>query len=52
MKKKHSWTTPSGTVYRVFEIHEKNAYDESGNLPVFVEPKEEEKKQKKRNSIN
>lgn len=52
MKKKHSWTTPSGTVYRVFEIHEKNAYDESGNLPVIVERKEEDNKQKKRNSIN
>ena len=52
MKKKISWKTPCGTVYRVFEIHEKNAYDESGNLPVFVEPKEEEKRQKKRNLIN
>jgi hypothetical protein len=52
MKKTHKWTTPSGTVHRVFEIHENNARDESGQLPVFVTPTEDDKKQKKRNSIN
>ena len=52
MKTTHKWTTLSGTVHRVFEVHEKNARDESGYLPVFITPTEHETKQRKRNSVN
>ena len=41
------WTTPSGTVYRVFEMHAKNELNESGEKPVFVVPTTDDKKKKK-----
>ena len=33
----HVWRTQSGTVFRVFETHELNELDASGQKPVFSE---------------
>ena len=38
MKSTQKYTTKSGTIYRVFEIHEKMEYNESGEKPIFKVP--------------
>ena len=49
MKAKKNYTTESGTVFRVFEIHERMEYNESGEKPVFKDPETNvEKKERKR----
>ena len=50
LRKKYNFNSPHGSVYRIFEIHEKNGKYESGYSPVFVKPEIDEKKKKK--SIN
>lgn len=40
---KKTFQTPSGTVYRVFEMNEQMEKDESGNKPIFVEPDKNKK---------
>lgn len=41
-----------GYVDTIFEIHENNSKDESGQLPIIVKIEAEEKKEKKRRIIN
>ena len=41
------WTTPSGTVYRVFEMYEESEKNESGLKPIFITPDVEDKKKKR-----
>lgn len=48
LKKKAKYSTPSGTVYRVFEVCERAGKDESGFEPVFVKPEVVEKIKKNR----
>jgi hypothetical protein len=50
LRKKYDFNSPPGSVYRIFEINEKNGKDESGYSPVFISPEIVEKKKKK--SIN
>ena len=50
LRKKNVFKSPPGSVYRIFEIHEKNGKDESGYSPIIVKPEIDEKK--KRKSIN
>lgn len=40
MKSVKTYSTPRGTVFRIFEIMENAQFDESGNKPVY-KPKEE-----------
>jgi hypothetical protein len=40
------WTTPPGTVYRVFEVYERGMFHADGSAPVFVQPDMPEKKKK------
>ena len=46
LKSKHSYNTPSGTVFRVFEIYKESQKNANGDLPIFIKPKIEEKKSK------
>lgn len=46
---KNTYTTPPSTIYRIFEIHEKAQYNESGEKPVFVKPVEIEGKKRQKN---
>ena len=41
---KKQFTTEPGTIYRIFEINESYARNESGELPVYVKKEEEPKK--------
>ena len=47
-KTKPKYSTPPGTVYRVFEVCERLGKDESGFEPVFVKPEVVEKIKKNR----
>ena len=47
IKNKKSFNTPSGSVYRVFEIHERDGKQMDGRPYVFIKPEVEEKKIKK-----
>ena len=40
------WNTEKSTVYRIFEIHESNEKNESGEIPVCIKPEVEDKKKK------
>ena len=46
MPKKIAYTTPPGTIYRIFEIYEKAELNELGEKPVFIKPENPEKKKK------
>ena len=51
MTKKYVYTTPASTVFRIFEIYERMAYNESGEKVVWtkpVPPDPNEKKQRTR----
>ena len=50
IKNKKSFNSPSGTVFRVFEIYERDGNQLDGRPYVFIKPEVEEKKIKK--SIN
>ena len=42
--KKIEYTTQSGTANRVFELHMMYCKNESGEVPIFIKPIENEKK--------
>ena len=44
LKTKHSYSSHSGTIFRIFEIYRESQKNENGELPVFIKPKLEEKK--------
>jgi hypothetical protein len=46
MRKKQKYINPPGTPDIIFEIHEKNELDESGNKPIIIKLEPEEKKKK------
>ncbi len=46
-KNKKSFNSPSGTVYRVFEIYERDGKQMDGRPYLFIKPEVEEKKIKK-----
>tara|TARA_Y100001980_G_C14553278_1_gene338402 strand:+ start:3101 stop:3280 length:180 start_codon:yes stop_codon:yes gene_type:complete len=50
IKKKQPYNTQPGTVYRIFEIHERAGKNIDGQPYVFLKPEKDEKKIKK--SIN
>jgi|TARA_Y100000389_G_scaffold2541_1_gene2525 hypothetical protein len=47
IKNKKSFNTPSGSVFRVFEIYERDGKQMDGTPYVFIKPEVEEKKIKK-----
>ena len=49
MKKRSTYATEASTVYRIFEIHKLNEYNESQEKPTIVKKEEEVKKTKNRN---
>jgi hypothetical protein len=44
LMKRKTFITGSGTVYRIFEIHENYGKNESGEVPIIVKKEEEPKK--------
>tara|TARA_B100000475_G_C15011201_1_gene320386 strand:+ start:662 stop:841 length:180 start_codon:yes stop_codon:yes gene_type:complete len=48
LKRKYTYSTTPGTVYRVFEVYERLGKDEFGNEPVFVRPEVVDKAKKSR----
>lgn len=47
IKNKKSFNSPCGTVFRVFEIYERDGKQMDGTPYVFIKPEVEEKKIKK-----
>ena len=47
IKNKKSFNSPSGSVFRVFEIYERDGKQMDGRPYVFIKPEVEEKKNKK-----
>jgi len=47
IKNKKSFNSPCGTVFRVFEIYERDGKQMDGRPYVFIKPEVEEKKIKK-----
>jgi uncharacterized protein YjhX (UPF0386 family) len=47
LKNKKSFNTPSGTIFRVFDIYERDGKHMDGTPYVFIKPEVEEKKNKK-----
>tara|TARA_B100001778_G_C18360708_1_gene526249 strand:+ start:325 stop:492 length:168 start_codon:yes stop_codon:yes gene_type:complete len=43
---KKSWNTASGTVFRIFEIYEKDGLNYEGKPYVFIRPEIENKKKR------
>lgn len=38
VKKSKTWSSEPGTVFRVYEVHDRYGKDESGNTPVIKLP--------------
>ena len=51
MKKQRDYKTEPSTIERIFEIHETNAINESGERPVIIKKEEEAKKIKTRSAF-